>query len=161
MRRSRGRAEELRQRQEREPLNPTREQPAGEGKGVDHGSSDPRTEPGELLVEEPNVKANVMTDEHRVGRRLEQRRHEIAGCAVCGEKLELCDVEQNGWARANVCQTRAHCNAALGQCLVDPCILGEHQCNGQKLEECHANGWQASQDCGKPEKCNAAAARCE
>jgi hypothetical protein len=76
------------------------------------------------------------------------------------EKLEMCDPEQ-GWAQANVCQTSAHCNAAAGQCLVDPCILGEHQCNGKTLEECHANGWQASQDCGKPEKCNASAARCD
>src|SRR5262245_2253323 len=48
------------------------------------------------------------------------------------ERLEMCDPEQ-GWARANTCQTSAHCNAAAGQCLVDPCILGEHQCNGKLL----------------------------
>jgi len=77
------------------------------------------------------------------------------------EKLETCDAEQGGWARANICQTSAHCNAAAGQCLVDPCILGEHQCNGKLLEQCHGNGWQTAQDCGRPEKCNANAARCD
>jgi hypothetical protein len=86
----------------------------------------------------------------------------VPGTYRCvSDKLEVCDVEQSGWARANVCQTSAHCNAALGQCLVDPCVLGEHQCNGAVLEQCHGNGWTRANDCGTPEKCNANAGRCD
>lgn len=88
-----------------------------------------------------------------------------AGCLVgihrCrGEKLEACD-EQNGFVHVNTCLSSSHCNAALQQCLVDPCILGEKQCNGRFLEECNANGWHQLEDCKKAESCNAAVGKCE
>jgi hypothetical protein len=88
-----------------------------------------------------------------------------AGCAVgihrCrGEKLESCDEEQ-GFVEVNTCQSAAHCNAALQQCLVDPCILGEKQCNGRALEQCNANGWRVVEDCKKPELCNQSEGKCD
>lgn len=87
------------------------------------------------------------------------------GCAVgkhrCnGEKLEACD-EEKGFVQVNTCLSAAHCNAAMQQCLVDPCILGEKQCNGRSLEECNANGWKEKEDCRLPEKCNANLGKCD
>lgn len=88
-----------------------------------------------------------------------------AGCAVgihrcSGEKLERCD-EEKGFVQVNTCLSAAHCNAALQQCLVDPCILGEKQCNGRLLEQCNANGWRQLEDCKKPESCNGTLGKCE
>ncbi len=77
-----------------------------------------------------------------------------------GENLEACDPEQGGWTRVNVCQTAAHCNGALQQCLVDPCVLGEYQCDGPVLQQCHANGWEDVQNCGSREKCDATNGAC-
>lgn len=71
------------------------------------------------------------------------------------EKLEACDPRQGGWVQVNVCQTAAHCNGKLKQCLVDPCILGEHQCDGALLQQCHANGWTTVRNCGSAETCDA------
>lgn len=88
-----------------------------------------------------------------------------AGCFVgihrcSGEKLEICD-EEKGFVQVNTCQSSSHCNAALQQCLVDPCILGEKQCNGRYLEQCNANGWRQLEDCKKAESCNASLGKCE
>lgn len=76
------------------------------------------------------------------------------------EKLVACDPAQGGWVQVNVCQSAAHCNAKLGQCLVDPCVLGEHQCAGAKLEQCQANGWTVVRDCGSPADCDAESGNC-
>jgi hypothetical protein len=76
------------------------------------------------------------------------------------ERLEACEPKAGGFTRVNVCQTSAHCNAKLRQCLVDPCILGEHQCHGADLEQCHGNGWQRVRQCDSPEACDAEAGRC-
>jgi hypothetical protein len=88
-----------------------------------------------------------------------------AGCLIgrhrcSGELLEACDDIQ-GWQRVNTCMSAAHCNAALQQCLVDPCILGEKQCNGSWLEECQANGWRSIEDCKQPDRCNAQSGKCD
>ena len=88
-----------------------------------------------------------------------------AGCASgahrCeGEKLFACEPAQGGWAQVNLCQSAAHCNAKLGQCLVDPCVLGDHQCNGARLEQCQANGWTLLRDCGSPATCDAENGTC-
>ncbi len=86
------------------------------------------------------------------------------GCAVgthrcSGEKLEACD-QDKGWIEVNVCMSAAHCNAAMQQCLVDPCVLGETQCDGRKLQQCNANGWKDIQDCKKPELCDGLGGKC-
>lgn len=85
------------------------------------------------------------------------------GCVVgthrcAGDKLEAC--EASGFVQVNVCQTAAHCNAKLRQCLVDPCILGEYQCHGADLEQCHANGWARARQCDSSEACDAEQGRC-
>ncbi|MBK9000214.1 MAG: hypothetical protein IPM35_31235 [Myxococcales bacterium] len=86
----------------------------------------------------------------------------VPGTHRCaGDKLESCDASARGFVQVNVCQTAAHCNAKLGQCLVDPCILGEHQCHGADLEQCHANGWTRVRQCDSQEACNAERGRCE
>lgn len=77
-----------------------------------------------------------------------------------GEKLEACDPAHGGWTQVNVCQTQAHCNAKLKQCLVDPCILGEYQCHGRELEQCDSNGWAVRRTCYPPERCDPEAGRC-
>ncbi|MFO0568621.1 MAG: hypothetical protein U0263_23365 [Polyangiaceae bacterium] len=84
----------------------------------------------------------------------------VPGVHRCvGEKLEACD-PQDGFVQVNVCQTAAHCNAKLRQCLVDPCILGEHQCNGAVLEQCHANGWTVVARCDSEAACDAEKGSC-
>jgi hypothetical protein len=87
------------------------------------------------------------------------------GCFVgmhrcTGEKLEACD-DERGFVPVNTCMSAAHCNAALQQCLVDPCILGEKQCNGRWLEQCNANGWRQIEDCKQAAACNATLGKCE
>jgi hypothetical protein len=82
----------------------------------------------------------------------------IHRCA--GDKLEACDAAAGGFVQVNVCQTAAHCNAKLKQCLVDPCILGEHQCHGADLEQCHANGWTRVKQCDSAEACDAERGQC-
>jgi hypothetical protein len=88
------------------------------------------------------------------------------GCApgkhrCVGENLEMCDPSAGGWTRVNVCQTAAHCNGKLQQCLVDPCVLGEWQCNGADLEQCHGNGWERVQSCASASACDEAAGACK
>lgn len=85
----------------------------------------------------------------------------VPGTHRCaGDKLEACEVSAGGFVQVNVCQTAAHCNAKLGQCLVDPCILGEHQCHGAALEQCHANGWTRVRQCDSPQACDAENGAC-
>ena len=79
-------------------------------------------------------------------------------CVV--ENLEMCDPKAGGWTRVNACQTAAHCNAKLQQCLVDACVLGEWQCNGADLEQCHGNGWERVQSCKSAVACNEASGSC-
>jgi hypothetical protein len=76
-----------------------------------------------------------------------------------GEKLEACDPAR-GWVQVNVCQTAAHCNGKLKMCLVDACVLGEHQCDGRFLQQCSANGWTNVRDCAHEEQCDAEHGRC-
>jgi hypothetical protein len=71
-----------------------------------------------------------------------------------GEKLEACD-PLRGWIQVNVCQTAAHCNGKLRQCLVDACVLGEHQCDGRFLQQCQANGWTTVRECARDDECDA------
>jgi hypothetical protein len=77
-----------------------------------------------------------------------------------GERLEACDPAHGGWTEVNVCQSAAHCNGMMKQCLVDPCVLGEHQCDGAVLQQCHANGWEDVRNCGTLEKCDAQNGAC-
>lgn len=85
----------------------------------------------------------------------------VPGTHRCaGDKLEACEASAGGFVQVNVCQTSAHCNAKLGQCLVDPCILGEHQCHGSDLEQCHANGWTRVRRCDSAEACDAERGHC-
>lgn len=86
----------------------------------------------------------------------------VPGTHRCvGNALEECDASSGGFVRVNVCQTSAHCNAKLKQCLVDPCILGEWQCHGADLEQCHANGWTRERQCDSAAACDAVRGRCD
>ena len=86
----------------------------------------------------------------------------VPGAPRCvGNELEECEGSAGGFVRVNICQTSAHCNAKLKQCLVDPCILGEYQCHGADLEQCHANGWTRARQCDSAAACDAERGRCD
>jgi hypothetical protein len=77
-----------------------------------------------------------------------------------GEKLEACDPAHGGWTQVNVCQSAAHCNGMMKQCLVDPCVLGEYQCDGPVLQRCSANGWSDVRTCPSAAACDATNGTC-
>ena len=74
--RPRRRAEEVRERREPDALDPAGEQPPREPDGVDDRCGDsPAGQPLDLAVEEADVEARVVRDEHRVAGELEEAAH--------------------------------------------------------------------------------------
>jgi hypothetical protein len=94
------------------------------------------------------------------------------GCApgrhrCVGNQLFLCGVNRTGYIEpVATCETARHCDANLGRCSAEPCIVGQRQCSGDEYQECAAvGGWQLLERCDDGAPCDpqtgCQAARCQ